>query len=85
MGYFMLPHNWQRGLLLCAALPIAIVANMVRIFAMVGFHYYFGFDLTHGLSHTILGLAVFFLSLGLFFLIQKGLLRCNKLKAVESL
>lgn len=76
MGYFTFSHNWPRFVLLLSALPIAIVVNVVRVLAMVAFFHFFGLDMLQGTPHTLLGLFVFVLSLGLFFLVQKGLLRC---------
>lgn len=78
MGYFTLQRNWQRAVLLVAALPIAIVVNIVRVFAMVAFSFFVEIDLTQGAAHTSVGLIVFMLSLALFFLIQKGLAQCSR-------
>ena len=78
MGYFALETLWQRLALIASALPIAIVANSVRVLAMVIFSFYFNIDLLHGDVHTIFGMGIFVVSLCLFFGVQKILAQCRK-------
>lgn len=78
LGYFTLKTNWQRGLLLFSSIPIAILVNAIRVFAMVALFHYYEIDLLEGTAHTLFGLGIFVLTLTLFFMVQRGLLLCTK-------
>ncbi len=73
MGYFTLRSNALRVLLLLLAIPVAIVVNIIRVFIMVVILYYFQYDLAEDSVHTIYGLVIFALALGLIFAFQRVL------------
>ena len=72
-GYFSLRSNILRIMLFISAIPIAVVVNSLRVFAMVAAIHFLGLDLTAGTSHTILGIVLFGMSVMIFVLIRKGL------------
>ena len=62
---------WHRIILVIAILPIAVVANILRITAM-GLLYYFDHDSwAEGLAHTLEGLLMLPIAFGLFWLLHK--------------
>ncbi|WP_167496540.1 exosortase/archaeosortase family protein [Desulfopila sp. IMCC35006] len=73
ISYFTLRSNWLRMLLLLSGAPVAIIVNIIRVLIMILCFYYLDLDLTHGTSHTILGVVVFMLAVALVFLV-KGVL-----------
>jgi exosortase len=78
LSYFTLHSNVLRGILLLLAIPISIAVNIFRIFALISAFYFLTIDLSEGIAHTILGLAVFGAALGLFMLARKGLAQCER-------
>jgi exosortase len=78
MGYFTLRSRLLRLLLFSAVLPVAILVNTARVTVMPVASYYLGLDLSEGTAHTMLGMGVFILALGLLLLLQKGLVRCER-------
>jgi exosortase len=84
-GYFMDPRLWVRYLLALAAVPVAIVANGVRVAGTGIAAHYYGVEAAHGFFHTFSGWLVFlvaFLMLGLLHRIVV-LIRPNK-AAIKS-
>jgi exosortase A len=79
MGYFCLKQNFSRALLFVSAIPIAISVNILRVFLIVVAFYYFNFDLAHGNIHTVFGALIFGFAIVQFFILQKVLVRCEKL------
>jgi exosortase A len=77
LSYFTLRSRLLRLLLFSAALPVAILVNIVRVMALPLASYFFNLDLTEGIPHTLLGMGAFVLALGLLLLLQKGLVRCE--------
>lgn len=73
MGYFTLRSNFFRIFLVLMAMPVAIVVNIVRVLIMVVVLFYFQYDLTEDYVHTIYGLVIFTLALGLIFTFQRVL------------
>ena len=70
---------WRRGLLFLAAFPIALLANLARIFATVILGNTIGSAAAEGFFHTASGAFVFVLALvGLFAV--GGLLGCHKMR-----
>lgn len=78
LGYFTLRSGLLRLLLFSAALPVAILVNIARVVVLMVASYFFSLDLTEGTPHTLLGLGVFALALGLLLLLQKGLVRWER-------
>jgi len=72
LGYFTLRSNVLRGILFLLAIPIAILVNIFRVFVLVAVYYFLSIDLSNGAIHTIMGLAIFCVAIGLFLLTSKG-------------
>lgn len=74
--YLMHRASWRYCLLLLAfVLPIAVIANMVRVTVLVLLTYYFGDAVAQGFLHVTAGLVLFMFALGLIFLIDSLLQR----------
>jgi len=73
VGYFSDVPPWQRVLLTCAALPIAIVLNGVRIAATGLAASRFGPVAASGAIHATSGWIVFMLALAAVWLLEKTL------------
>jgi exosortase A len=78
LAYFTLRSNILRGILFILAVPIAILVNILRVFVLIAVFHYLAIDLSEGSIHTILGLAVFVIAIGLFLLAGKGLALCER-------
>lgn len=70
-AYFRQRTFWRQSLLFAMSIPLAIVANMVRILALIGATMLFGQEFALGRGeeytsnfHLITGLAVFILAIG---------------------
>lgn len=69
--YVMRNSNWRySGLLLMLVIPIAILANCVRVAALVLLTYYFGDAVAQGFLHKFAGMVTFTSALLLIFLID---------------
>lgn len=71
--YIYLLHNasWRYSLLLvCFVIPIAIVANIIRIVILVLLTYFFGNAVAQGFLHETAGMVLFATSLLLVFLLD---------------
>ena len=64
-GYFTLKSNFSRGVLFLCGIPTAIFVNIIRVLLILLAFYYFNFDLTEGVMHTIFGMIIFILALGI--------------------
>lgn len=71
MGYFTLRLNFLRSVLFVMAIPVAVFVNIVRVIIMISVLFYLQYDLTKDPVHTIYGLVIFVLALGLLFLFQR--------------
>ena len=72
--YVMRNSNWRYSLLLLAlVVPIAILANCVRVAALVLLTYYFGDAVAQGFLHKFAGMVTFTSALLLIFVIDAGL------------
>ena len=78
LAYLTLRSNLLRCILFLLAVPIAIAVNILRVFVLVAVYYYVAYDLSKGTVHTILGLVVFGIAIGLFLLARKGLALCER-------
>jgi exosortase len=72
-GYLMEPRVWIRVLLALASIPIAVVANSLRIVGTGLLVQYFGRDAAEGFFHTFSGWLVFVVSLILLFVVHRFL------------
>lgn len=62
--YLMRYHNWLHiGLMLAVILPIAFVANVIRVIVLVLITYYFGDAAGQGFAHTAAGMLLFTVAL----------------------
>ena len=78
MAYFTMRSNLLRSILFLLAIPIAIAVNILRVFVLVAVFYFLSIDLSKGTFHTIMGLAIFCIALGLFLLTSKGFAKCER-------
>jgi exosortase len=73
-GYFLETRYLPRVLLALAAIPIAVVANGLRVMGTGLIAYYWNPDRAEGFFHTFSGWVIFVISLVLLFSVH-GLLR----------
>lgn len=78
VSYLTLRSAALRVVLFVLAVPIAILVNILRVFVLVTVFHYSQIDLSHGTAHTMLGLMVFVVALGLFVLSGRGLSSCER-------
>ena len=74
MTYFSKTKPWARGLIFLMSGPIAIAANIFRIFLLCIVAYYWGSDVAAGQFHDISGVFIFAFAFVLFFALE-GLLQ----------
>jgi exosortase B len=68
---YMAGHSLARNIiLLCAAIPIAIAANVLRVAALVLIAYYGGIKAIEGSFHELTGMALFAVAFILFFVLD---------------
>jgi exosortase len=65
LGYMTLRSNGLRGILFLSAVPVAVLVNIVRVLVLIGMFEYIGKDLTEGTAHTMFGIGIFGLALGM--------------------
>jgi exosortase len=70
-GYLMESRNWLRTVLALASIPIAVVANGMRIVGTGLLVQYWDPDKAEGFFHAFSGWLIFVVSLGLLFLLHK--------------
>jgi exosortase A len=73
MGYFLLRNTSSKLLLVAGSIPAAVLANLLRIVVMVLLYHFFKLDVTEGALHTLGGMAVFVVALGILFIMQRAL------------
>jgi exosortase len=78
LAYLTLRSNIFRSLLVLLAIPIAIAANILRVFILIAAFHFLSIDLSAGAIHTALGVGVFGVSILLFLLARQGLLLCER-------
>jgi exosortase len=72
--YLLRNASWRYALfLVCLVVPIAIIANIIRIIVLVLLTYFFGDGVAQGFLHMTAGIFLFATALGLVFLIDHGL------------
>lgn len=69
-GYLMETRNWMRTVLALASIPIAVVANSLRIVGTGLLVQYWDPDKAEGFFHAFSGWLIFVVSLGLLFLLH---------------
>ena len=71
LGYFTL-FRWRSiVILLLFSVPVAIFINIVRVVSLVLVYEWFAIDLSEGMAHTVSGLVLFLLGLGLLVFFQR--------------
>ncbi|MBU0580753.1 MAG: exosortase/archaeosortase family protein [Candidatus Margulisbacteria bacterium] len=69
--YFTKLNIWKKWFLYFCSFPIAIISNSLRIFFLIILSKYFGAFFEAGFGHYTVGGIIFFVSLGLFPLLEK--------------
>ena len=79
---YLNPHaSWLRTvIILLMILPIAVVANLVRVMALILITYYFGDEAGQGFVHSLAGIMLFICSLTLIYLLDNLLRLFGKLR-----
>lgn len=70
-GYFVDPRGWMRTVIALATIPIAVVANGLRVSGTGIAAHYYGSAAAEGFLHEFSGWLVFVVSLSLLFGMQK--------------
>jgi exosortase/archaeosortase family protein len=70
--YLMRYRNWLRvGVLLASIVPVAFLANIVRVLILVLVTFHMGDEAGQGFLHGFAGIVLFIVALGLFFGLDK--------------
>ena len=69
--------------LVAAALPAAILINVVRVSVLIVAYHYYKVDLMVGLPHTVLGISVYLIALLILYLVLRIVLLWEKKTAPE--
>lgn len=69
IGFLGLSNAWKKWLLFFAAIPIAIVSNIIRLILIAVLGEEFGIKLTEGLNHSLSGVFVFMIGMMLVYLV----------------
>jgi exosortase len=72
-GYFMDPRGWVRVTIAAAAVPVAIVANGLRVAGTGVAAHYYGPSAANGFLHTFSGWAVFLVAVCMLFVVERGI------------
>lgn len=71
-GYVFEPKTWRRILLVIAAVPIAVIANGVRIMGSGLLGQYWSPDKAEGFFHLFSGLVIFVISLAMLLILHQA-------------
>src|ERR1700722_13200 len=81
--FYAYAFRWENKprsfLLLAAIVPITILANFIRVMALVLIAYYGGVDLLEGILHDLTGIGLFIVAVLLLFLFDGSLGLCGRL------
>jgi exosortase len=83
-GYLSLHSNRLRAILFLTSFPIAILLNIIRVLLIIVAFHYANYDLTHGATHTFIGLAIFVLALVILAVIKGVLSLWDKSARIAS-
>ena len=72
-GYFFSTRVWRRIALACAAVPITVIANGLRIMGTGLLGEYWDPDKAQGFFHEFSGLVIFICSMGMLYLVHLGI------------
>lgn len=72
---YLMNHSskWRNGLIIASILPIAFVANVIRVIVIILVTYHFGDEAGQGFIHGFAGIFLFFVALSFLFLIDRFL------------
>ena len=82
-GHMTLRNNWLRIILIGCAVPVALLANILRVIIMIICFQYYDFDLTRNFVHTIFGIFIFAFALAAVAFIKGGLSRWDRADAMR--
>ncbi len=83
-GYFLEPRIWRRVVLALAAVPIAVLANGLRIMGTGLLAQYWSPDKAEGFFHSFAGWVIFLLSLGMLLLVHGTMTRLGSKHAARE-
>lgn len=75
MAYFSKTRTWARVTVLALCGPIAIIANIFRIFVLCVVAYFWGAPFASGTFHDVSGILIFAVAFALFFMLEALLRR----------
>jgi len=83
-GYLLESRIWVRIVLIAATVPIAIVANGIRVAGTGVAAHYYGPEVAEGFTHTFSGWVIFIVALIMLFILHRAILLIapNNQKAV---
>lgn len=84
MAYISQTAGWARWLILFVSGPIAIVSNVVRIFALCLIAYFFGSETVEGTVHDVSGILIFAVAFFLLFSLEALLRKIAPKKEAEK-
>jgi exosortase len=84
-GYLLESKPWRRLVLVLSAIPIAVVANSLRVMASGVLGQYWGRDKAEGFYHVFSGLVIFSFSFLLLWILHAVLRKFGEKQHVESL
>ena len=84
MAYFSQSRSWARWLVVALSGPIAIAANVFRIFILCLVGYFWGSDVAGGTFHDVSGLFIFAIAFVLFFSLEAALRKVAPMAASEE-
>ncbi len=76
-GYFSDPRGWVRIAIAASTIPIAIVANGLRVAGTGVLAHYYGPEAADGFFHTFSGWLVFLVAFGMLFVVMLALRRLS--------
>ena len=85
-GYLLESRIWARIVLIAATIPIAIVANGIRVAGTGVAAHYYGPEVAEGFTHTFSGWVIFIVALIMLFILHRVILFIapNKQKEMEK-
>jgi exosortase len=83
-GYFVDPRPWMRALIALTTVPIAVLANGLRVAGTGIAAHYYGPEAAQGFLHEFSGWLVFLVSFTMLFLVQRALARALPVARVPS-
>ena len=84
-GYLLESKPWRRVVLIASAIPIAVIANSLRVMASGVLGQYWGRDKAEGFYHLFSGLIIFSFSFLLLWILHIVLRKFGEKQHVESL